>query len=68
MVMIFSELSLKVTLKPIKKNCLDICDRAMFYYTLLTTISTQKCARLLTGTLANLGMAVCPSERPGKRR
>ena len=40
--MMFFELSLKLTLKRIKKNCLDICDRAMFYYTLLTTISTQK--------------------------
>lgn len=46
---------------------IDICDRAMFYYTLLTTISTEKCARLLTGTLTKLGKTKTAhlSERPG---
>ncbi|XP_028390944.1 AP-5 complex subunit beta-1-like isoform X2 [Dendronephthya gigantea] len=44
---------------------IDICDRAMFYYTLLTTISTKKCARLLTGTLTNLGKTNHPLDKPG---
>ncbi|XP_028390943.1 AP-5 complex subunit beta-1-like isoform X1 [Dendronephthya gigantea] len=45
---------------------IDICDRAMFYYTLLTTISTKKCARLLTGTLTNLGKTNHPLDKPGE--
>lgn len=39
-------------------NDVDIRDRAMFYYSFLTSISTEKCSRLLNGALTKLGQGL----------